>query len=132
MLHPNSLCLVTVSVVRIRFARAMQRLGISIEALVTVDVKGLTDGVIPSNVKNAANYYERWLYPLFYPVYYGKKNFHVEDSGKTKFFGSVRIQHAGHFRIVSRSPARQLLCDAVGNAYESELSRNHSFQGNSP
>ena len=115
----------------IRFARAMQRLNIPIELLVTVDIKGPTGAAIPGNVKYAANYYERWMYPLFFPIFYGKKNLYAEDPTKTNFMGNTQILHAGHFQIVRRSNVRQLLCDAVELAYESapspaQISRNNS------
>jgi pimeloyl-ACP methyl ester carboxylesterase len=63
----------------IRFAWDMQRAGIPIELLVTVDTKGFTNGIIPDNVKEAEKFYERWLYPLFYPLYYGQRNIQIAD-----------------------------------------------------
>jgi pimeloyl-ACP methyl ester carboxylesterase len=103
----------------LRFAQAMQREGIAIEELVTVDIKGPNDGIVPDNVKNATNFYERWLYPLFYPLYYGKKNLRPEDPAKTNFRGNLQVEHAGHFTIVNMSNVRQLLCDAVRSAHRS-------------
>jgi pimeloyl-ACP methyl ester carboxylesterase len=111
----------------IRFARAMQHEGIAIEELVTVDTKGPNDGIVPDNVRNAANFYERWLYPLFYPLYYGKKNIRAEDPTKTNFRGNLQVQHAGHFTIVNMSNVRQLLCEAVREAYHSEPTQARSF-----
>jgi pimeloyl-ACP methyl ester carboxylesterase len=113
----------------IRFARAMQHEGIAIEELVTVDTKGPNDGIVPDNVRDAANFYERWLYPLFYPLYYGKKNIRAEDPGKTNFRGNLQVQHAGHFTIVNMSNVRQLLCDAVREAYHHEPTQARSFSG---
>jgi hypothetical protein len=103
-----------------RFARTMQREGKPIELLLTVDTKGPTKGIVPANVKKAANFYERWLYPFFYPLYYGKKDVRAEDPATTKFLGNIQVLHAGHFTIVKASPARQLLCEAVRATFESE------------
>jgi pimeloyl-ACP methyl ester carboxylesterase len=117
----------------IRFARAMQRKDISIEELVTVDTKGPNDGTIPGNVRDAANFYERWLYPLFYPLYYGKKNLRAEDPDKTNFRGNLQVLHAGHFTIVNMSNVRQLLCDAVRQAYYREPTQTRLFsEGSRP
>jgi pimeloyl-ACP methyl ester carboxylesterase len=115
----------------IRFARAMQREGIVIEELVTVDTKGPNDGIVPGNVKNAANFYERWLYPLFYPLYYGKKNLRAEDPAGTNFRGNLQVLHAGHFTIVNRSNVRELLCHAVGEAYREESTETRLFPAGS-
>jgi pimeloyl-ACP methyl ester carboxylesterase len=113
----------------IRFARAMQREGIAIEDLITVDTKGPNDGIVPGNVRNAANFYERWLYPLFYPLYYGKKNLRAEDPSKTNFQGNLQVQHAGHFTIVNMSNVRQLLCEAVRETYSNEPTETRLFPG---
>jgi len=103
----------------LRFARTMQREGISIDLLVTVDTKGFTKGIVPANVKKAANYYERWLYPFFYPLYYGKRDIRAEEPASTDFLGNIQVQHAGHFTIASVNPVRQLLLEAVRGAHES-------------
>jgi hypothetical protein len=96
----------------LRFARALKREGIPIELLVAVDSKGFTDGMIPANVKTAANYYERRLYPLLYPLYYGKGNLFPEDDRRTNFLGNFLV-HAGHFGIVTVGPMRELMVDTV-------------------
>jgi pimeloyl-ACP methyl ester carboxylesterase len=115
----------------IRFAWDMQRAGIPIELLVTVDTKGFTNGIIPDNVKKAENFYERWLYPLFYPLYYGKRNIQVADPAKTNFLGNTEVLHAGHFTIVTMSHVRQLLCQGVREAYESGQTQTRAFSGGS-
>lgn len=88
----------------------------------TVDGKGFENGKIPPNVRTAANFYERWLYPLLYvvPVYYGKNDLKVEDPVETNFLGNMRVEHAGHFRIVKKSHVAGLICNAVRQTYESE------------
>jgi pimeloyl-ACP methyl ester carboxylesterase len=115
----------------IRFAWDMQRAGIPIELLITVDAKGFTNGIIPDNVKKAENFYERWLYPLFYPLYYGKRNIQIADPAKTNFLGNREVPRAGHFTIVNMSHVRQLLCQAVRGAYESGQTETRAFSGES-
>jgi len=98
------------------FARKMDREHVAIEMLVAVDSKGFTNGVIAPNVKTAANYYERELYPMFWPLYYGKKNLRAEDPSRTDFLGNIQIEHEGHFSIVTAHAVRALLSGAVRDA----------------
>jgi pimeloyl-ACP methyl ester carboxylesterase len=115
----------------IRFAWDMQQAGIPIELLITVDGKGPTNGIIPGNVKKAENFYERWLYPLFYPLYYGKKNIKVADPARTNFLGNTEVLHAGHLTIVKMSHVSQLLCEGVHEVYEARQTQTRASAGGS-
>lgn len=91
------------------FARQLERDGIPIELAITVDSKGFTQGIIPKNVKVAANFYER----QFLPPIFGKRNMRPEDPLATHFLGNIRVEHAGHLRIAGSSPVRELLLSTV-------------------
>jgi len=91
------------------FARQLERDGIPIELAITVDSKGFTRGIIPRNVKVAANFYERqFLLPIF-----GKRSMQPEDPLATDFLGNIRVAHAGHFKIARSAPVRELLLSTV-------------------
>lgn len=87
------------------FDRQLERDGIPIELAITVDSKGFTRGIIPRNVKVAANFYERQLLP---PIF-GKRNMRPEDPLATHFLGNIRVEHAGHLSIAGSAPVRELL-----------------------
>ncbi|MFY9530204.1 MAG: hypothetical protein WBC04_09490 [Candidatus Acidiferrales bacterium] len=99
----------------LHFARVLEREGIPIELLVAVDSRGFTKGIIPRNVKDAANFYER----QFYPFYTGKSNLRPEDPEATNFLGNIHVEHAGHFKIVRTAAVRDLLDDAVRGVFAS-------------
>jgi hypothetical protein len=99
------------------FARQLERDDIPIELALTVDSKGFTQGIIPRNVKTAANFYERQLLP---PIF-GKRNMRPEDPLATHFLGNIRVEHSGHLRIAGSAPVRELLISTVRTvAYREE------------
>jgi hypothetical protein len=102
----------------LHFARVLEREGIPIELLITVDCRGFTKGIIPRNVKEAANFYER----QFYPFYTGKNNLRPEDPEATTFLGNIHVEHAGHFKIVRTVAVRDLLDNAVRGVFASNQS----------
>jgi hypothetical protein len=104
------------------FARQLERDGIPIELAVTVDSKGITTGVVPRNVRTAANYYEQQLFPFWF----GKRNVRPEDPLATHFLGNIVVPHAGHFKIVRSMPVRDLILTTVRAAYN----RQRELAGN--
>jgi pimeloyl-ACP methyl ester carboxylesterase len=95
------------------FSRMLQRDGVSIEMVVTIDSKGFTEGIFPSNVKSAVNFYEQ----RFFPILFGKRKMRCEDLEKTQFLGNIRIVHAGHLNIPRQPPVREAILSAVERAY---------------
>jgi hypothetical protein len=95
------------------FSRMLQRDGIPIEMVVTVDSKGFTEGIVPSNVKMAVNFYEQRYFPFFF----GKRRIRCEDPGKTQFLGNIRVEHTGHFHLPNTPPVRDALFGAIHRAY---------------
>lgn len=96
------------------FARQLERDGIPIELAVTVDSKGITTGVVPRNVKTAANFYERQLFPFWF----GKRNVRPEDPLATHFLGNIVVPYAGHFTIVRSMRVRDLILATVRSIYD--------------
>jgi hypothetical protein len=90
-------------------ARRLERDGIPIELALTVDSKGFTQGIVPRNVKVAANFYESG----FVAPFAGKRNIRPEDSLATDFLGNIRVGHVEHLRIAGSAPVRQLLFSTV-------------------
>ena len=86
-------------------AEQLERDGIPIELEITVDSKGFTPGIIPRNVKVAANFYEKELLPFAS----GKDNMRPEDREATDFLGNIRLEHVGHLKIAASIPVEQLL-----------------------
>ncbi len=95
------------------FARMLQRDGIPVELAVTVDSKGFTKGVVPANVRTAANFYEQRLFPFLF----GKRNIRPEDPWATHFLGNIRVLHTGHLTIPRTQPVRDLLVTTVQAVY---------------
>jgi hypothetical protein len=86
-------------------ARQLEKDGIPIELAISVDSKGFTRGIIPRNVKVAANFYESgFLLPVA-----GKGNMRPEDPLATNFLGNIRVEHYGHLRIAGSVPVQKLL-----------------------
>jgi hypothetical protein len=86
-------------------AQKLERDGIPVELAITVDSKGPTRGIIPRNVKIAANFYK----VSFFRLTSGKRNMRLEDPGATDFLGNIRVTHVGHLSIAKSAPVEQLL-----------------------
>jgi hypothetical protein len=106
------------------FARQLERDGIPIELAVTVDSKGITTGIVPRNVRTAANYYERQLFPFWF----GKRDVRPEDPLATHFLGNIVVPHAGHFQIVRSMPVRDLILATVRTVYGRQKELAASFE----
>lgn len=98
------------------FARQLERDGIPIELAITVDSKGFTRGIVPRNVKVAANFYET----QFLPPIFGKRNMRPEDPLVTDFLGNICVAHVGHFKIARSAPVRELLLGTVRMVSDTE------------
>lgn len=86
-------------------AQKLERDGIPVELAITVDSKGPTTGIIPRNIKTAANFYEAG----FFRLASGKRNMRPEDPEATDFLGNIRVTHVGHLSIPRSAPVDQLL-----------------------
>jgi hypothetical protein len=98
-------------------ARKLEKDSIPIALAITVDSKGFTRGIIPRNIKVAANFYESG----FLPPVAGKRNMRPEDPLATNFLGNIRVEHVGHLRIAGSPPVQQLLISMThALAYEGQ------------
>jgi hypothetical protein len=105
-------------------ARLLGRDGVPIELTITVDSKGFTRGILPRNVKVAANFYEKESFPF---VLSGKSDIRPADPQATDFLGNIRVEHVGHLTIAGSAPVEQLLLRTTrvfvykGESYAAEL-----------
>jgi pimeloyl-ACP methyl ester carboxylesterase len=72
----------------VALARDLNRRGVPVQLTVQVDSFGLRDAVIPSNVRRAANYFQRELFTLW-----GVDEIRAADSSKTKILANVQFHY---------------------------------------
>ena len=73
-----------------KVSRELKALGVPVLLTVQVDSVGRNDGLVPSNVRKAVNFYQRE--GLFIR---GEKNFRAEDPAKTQIIGSFQYSYRG-------------------------------------
>jgi hypothetical protein len=83
----------------VSLSRRLAVKNIPVELTVQVDSVGLTDGIVPSNVKEAANYYRQAVLPP-----YGRHKISAKDSGATEILGNFYVAHANHLSV-TQTPA---------------------------
>jgi pimeloyl-ACP methyl ester carboxylesterase len=83
----------------ISLSRRLAAKNIPVELTVQVDSVGLVDGIVPSNVKEAANYYRQAVLPP-----YGRHKISAKDSGATELLGNFHVAHANHLSV-TQAPA---------------------------
>ncbi len=72
----------------VRLARELRKMGVPVDLTVQVDSVSLRDGWIPSNVKRAANFYQRE-----YLTVHGQDYIQAMDSRQTKILGNIRFRY---------------------------------------
>ena len=92
----------------IKLSRKLEKKGIQVELIVQIDSVGPGDEVIPSNVKSAANYYQRTLLILR-----GEKRIRAEDEKKTNVEGNFLIRDVGHEGLARRAEISDFIIDKV-------------------
>jgi hypothetical protein len=93
-------------------ARRLEHQGVNVEMTVQMDSVGFTDKTVPSNVKEAANYFEKDTFLLR-----GRDTIRVDDDAKTKLIGNFQVLGVVHYNI-SRAPAiSDLIFDKVQAIY---------------
>jgi len=80
-------------------SRKLAAMNIPVELTVQVDSVGLTDAVVPANVKQAANYFRHAYLPP-----YGRGKIYAQNPGTTQILGNFRIERANHVSV-AQSPA---------------------------
>ena len=77
---------------------------IPVELTVQVDSVGLTDATVPSNVKEAANYYRQAVLPP-----YGRHKISAKDSSATEILGNYYVAHANHLSVTQAQAISDLV-----------------------
>ena len=77
---------------------------ISVDLTVQVDSVGLTDATVPSNVKEAVNYYRRAVLPP-----YGRHKIAAKDPAATEILGNYYIAHANHLSVTQAQAISDLI-----------------------
>ena len=75
----------------VKTARDLNRLGVPVLLTIQVDSVGVTDGLIPPNVKMAANFYQKDLLTIR-----GESEIRAEDPSKTAILGNFRMSYYFH------------------------------------
>ena len=92
----------------VKVARELRGRGIPVELAIQVDSVGLTDSVVPRNVKAAAVFYARDLLMLL-----TTKKVQLEDPSQTKLLANVRVEGAGHESVTRDPRIRQMVLQTV-------------------
>jgi len=82
-----------------KVARELKVMGVPVLLTVQVDSVGRGDGLVPSNVTRAANFYQRDGFFIR-----GEKNFRAEDPTKTTILGNFEYSYRGKKINVSHLP----------------------------
>ena len=91
-----------------KVARDLRGHGIPVQLAIEVDSVGLTDSVVPRNVKTAAIFHARD--PLMLLT---TKKLQLEDPTQTKLLANVRVVGAGHESITRDPRIRELVLQMV-------------------
>jgi pimeloyl-ACP methyl ester carboxylesterase len=86
---------------------------IPVELTVQVDSVGLTDAVVPANVKQAANYFRHAYVPP-----YGRTKISAQDPGATQILGNFRIERANHVSVAMAPAISDLIVAKVKALYD--------------
>ena len=86
-------------------ARQLAQEAIPVEFLVEVDAPWFRTSVVPSNVKRAANFYERGAWWM--PIFLGTAHARAEQPAKTVVLDNIRIPKVGHLMITKRPQIRE-------------------------
>jgi hypothetical protein len=92
----------------IKFARGLERSQIRVELAVQIDSVGIGDEVVPGNVKLAANFYQRTVWPIR-----GEKKIRVQDESKTKILGNILVKNVGHEALARERQISDFISEKV-------------------
>ncbi len=89
-------------------ARLLGRRGIPVDLTIQIVSLGLADNTVPSNVKNAANFY------VHGPIgFWTKKNVKVKDPTATHFIGNIPVTGYDHLSITRSPQVANLVIDTA-------------------
>lgn len=97
----------------IKLSRSLERICVPVELTVQIDSVGIGDEKVPSNVKFAANFYQRNNMLLR-----GEGKLKVENEGNTIVLGNFLIKGAGHEAVARGSEVSDFLTEKVRSICE--------------
>ncbi len=97
----------------VSLARRLERAGIPIEMTVQVDSIGLTDGTVPPNVRESANFYERNT-----PILHARGTICSQDPSRTRILENVRLPHGNHYTVSRNLQISDLIVGKVLALYQ--------------
>lgn len=92
----------------IKLSRRLEKAGIPVELTVQLDSVGMGDEIVPVNVKVAANFYQRTVWPI-----QGEKSIRAEDNSKTKIVGNFLIKKVGHEALAREAEISDFIVEKV-------------------
>jgi pimeloyl-ACP methyl ester carboxylesterase len=92
----------------IKLARRLEKARIPVELAVQIDSVGLGDEVVPRNVKSAANYYQRTVWPIR-----GEKRIKARDENQTKILGNFLVKNIGHEALAREQQISDFMVEKV-------------------
>jgi pimeloyl-ACP methyl ester carboxylesterase len=92
----------------IKLARRLEKARIPVELAVQIDSVGLGDEVVPRNVKSAANYYQRTVWPIR-----GEKRIKARDENETKILGNFLVKNIGHEALAREQQISDFIAEKV-------------------
>ena len=92
----------------IKLTRRLEKAHIPVELAVQIDSVGIGDEVVPRNVKSAANYYQRTVWPIR-----GEKRIKAQDENKTKILGNFLVNDIGHEALAREQQISDFIAEKV-------------------
>jgi len=92
----------------IKLTRRLNQARIRVELAVQLDTVGPGDAVVPSNVKFAANFYQRTMWPLR-----GEKKIRAEDERRTKIVGNFLVPETGHEALARKAEISDFITETI-------------------
>ena len=92
----------------VKLAAKLKKIKIPLELAVQIDSVGIGDEVEPNNVKEAANFYQRTVWPIR-----GERRIRAQDARMTRIIGNFLIKDVGHEALARESQIAQLITEKV-------------------
>lgn len=92
----------------LKLSRRLEKAGIPVELAVQIDSVGIGDEIVPRNVKVAANFYQRTVWPIR-----GEKRIRAADGNRTTITGNFLIQKIGHEALARSAEISDYIVERV-------------------
>jgi len=92
----------------VKLATKLKKIKIPLELAVQIDSVGIGDEVEPNNVKEAANFYQRTVWPIR-----GERHIRAQNENMTRIIGNFLIKDVGHEALAKELPISKLITEKV-------------------